>query len=202
MDNIREIVCENLIALRKSKGLTQVELSKYVNYSDKAISRWEKGEVMPDYEVLGTLSELYNVKIGYFFEKHDKEKANKKDYKRINQVFLAILAGFTIYTIVTTIYVYLMIYRSTNLWELFLWGVPVTSIVLMIVNTKLMRLRIFNFVCLSVMLWSLLVCIYIQFISLNMWLIFIIGVPVQVCFVFIFLITGGFKKKKEEDKNI
>ena len=59
MDNIKEIVRENLVMLRKAHKLTQIELSQKIGYSDKAISRWETGEVTPDIETLNNLAELY-----------------------------------------------------------------------------------------------------------------------------------------------
>lgn len=59
MKSVSEIVISNLIKLRKKSGLTQIELSQKINYSDKAISRWEKGEVIPSIEVLEKLAEIY-----------------------------------------------------------------------------------------------------------------------------------------------
>ena len=87
MKNIKEVVCENLISLRKSHNMTQIDLAKKINYSDKAISRWEKGEVAPDYEILQTICNVYNVPIGYLFEEHKEESEiktnnNKKSKKK------------------------------------------------------------------------------------------------------------------------
>ena len=74
MKKATELIVENLIKLRKKFGFSQVELSQKINYSDKAISRWEKGEVVPSIDVLEQLAEIYGVKIGYFFEEHLDEK--------------------------------------------------------------------------------------------------------------------------------
>ena len=49
-------------------GLTQVGLAKKINYSDKAVSRWEKGEVLPDIETLDALSKIFNVPLSYLIE--------------------------------------------------------------------------------------------------------------------------------------
>ena len=77
-NNIREIVSKNLIMLRKRQGLTQIDLSKRINYSDKAVSRWEKGEVLPDIETLQSLSEVFNVPLSYMIEEHDYSKEEKR----------------------------------------------------------------------------------------------------------------------------
>ena len=67
MSTVKELVRDNLVRLRKEKGLTQLELSMRINYSDKAISRWETGEVTPDVETLASLAALYDVPISVFF---------------------------------------------------------------------------------------------------------------------------------------
>ena len=74
MNNLREIIPNNIIKLRKAQGLTQLDLGKRVNYSDKAVSRWEKGEVLPDVETLQSISEVFNVPVSYLFEEHDESK--------------------------------------------------------------------------------------------------------------------------------
>ena len=61
MTATREIIAENITALRKSARLTQAELAEKLNYSDKAISKWERGDSVPDVLVLAELAELYGV---------------------------------------------------------------------------------------------------------------------------------------------
>ena len=63
MENVKAIVSQNLLRLRKENNLTQAELAKRINYSDKAISRWEAGEVVPDLETIYALSEVFDVPI-------------------------------------------------------------------------------------------------------------------------------------------
>ena len=75
---IKETVKENLIRLRREHKLTQLELSEKVNYSDKAVSRWETGEVTPDVETLERLAQLYEIPITAFFLAPG-ESLSKKD---------------------------------------------------------------------------------------------------------------------------
>ena len=46
--DVKPIIAENLTMLRKKKGITQAELAERLDYSDKAVSRWEHGETLPD----------------------------------------------------------------------------------------------------------------------------------------------------------
>lgn len=52
MDELKLIFASNLIRLRTAAGMTQAELGEQLNYSDKSISKWERGEAIPDAAVL------------------------------------------------------------------------------------------------------------------------------------------------------
>ncbi len=52
---------DKLISLRKSKGLSQSDLSEVLNVSRQAVSRWEVGTSIPSMENLITLGKLYDV---------------------------------------------------------------------------------------------------------------------------------------------
>ena len=52
------MLSENIKAIRKSKGLSQEELSIKLNVVRQTISKWEKGLSVPDSEMLMTISEV------------------------------------------------------------------------------------------------------------------------------------------------
>ncbi|MBQ7466624.1 MAG: helix-turn-helix domain-containing protein, partial [Clostridia bacterium] len=54
---------EKLYQLRKSEGISQKELSKSLDVTNKAISKWETGEAFPSVSQLIKLSELFNTSI-------------------------------------------------------------------------------------------------------------------------------------------
>ena len=53
----------NIVAYRKRSGMTQAKLAEQLNYSDKAVSKWERGESMPDVMTLVQLAELFEITI-------------------------------------------------------------------------------------------------------------------------------------------
>lgn len=63
MDDWKRVVAENLTALRKSHGYTQAQLAEQLHYSDKAVSKWERGESMPDLAVMKQLADFYGILI-------------------------------------------------------------------------------------------------------------------------------------------
>ena len=73
MDNVRELISKNLYLIRKEKKLTQLEFAEKINYSDKAISRWEKGESIPDVETLANIAKTFDVPINFFFQENTKD---------------------------------------------------------------------------------------------------------------------------------
>lgn len=66
MDDWKQIVAGNLSACRKQHGLTQLQLAELLHYSDKAVSKWERGESMPDLAVMKQLADFYGMSIDDF----------------------------------------------------------------------------------------------------------------------------------------
>ena len=65
MEDLRKIIGNNLSELRKKRGLTQLELAEKFNYTDRAVSKWENGDTLPDVEILYNLCEFYGVTLDY-----------------------------------------------------------------------------------------------------------------------------------------
>ena len=61
MKDIKPTIAKNLSFFRKQSGLTQAELAEKLNYSDKAVSRWEHGDTLPDINVLYQLCDFYGI---------------------------------------------------------------------------------------------------------------------------------------------
>ena len=84
MEELKNIIANNLMALRKSNKLTQLELAEKLNYSDKAISKWERGESLPDVLLLKSLADMYGVSVDYLMKEHSHDEAKaykpKKDH--------------------------------------------------------------------------------------------------------------------------
>ena len=58
----------NIAFYRKQSGLTQAGLAEKLNYSDKAVSKWERGESIPDVLTLMQLSEQFEISIDALLE--------------------------------------------------------------------------------------------------------------------------------------
>lgn len=185
MKSLREIISNNIVSLRKKMGLTQVGLAKKVNFSDKAVSRWEKGEVLPDIETLEVLSKVFNVPLSYLIEEHFETKAEERMGLTKNEILMHVLSCLTIWIIATIVFVYRELNYGHIFWQIFLWAVPVTAVYWLYVNKK-MKNRIINIVWQTIFIWSILTCVFFQFMKHNAWLVYIIGVPIQAAIIISF----------------
>lgn len=177
--DIRQIISNNLIALRKKHNLTQIELAEKLNYSDNAISRWERMEVMPSIETLEKISEIFGVSLAGLISVNAKEIEEKKHKEQIADRLATYLIYVSLILLVATvIFVYARIKMNESLWQIFVWSVPCICLVIMPLNS-LFGKHIFKFVVFSIFLWTFITSIYIQFLDLNMFMIFLIGIPIQ-----------------------
>ena len=194
MKEIKEIVSDNLVAFRKARKLTQLELADMIGYSDKAVSRWEHGEVTPDIETLDRLAKIYGINISAFFEESPNlEKERKLSLQIGNKLTITLLSIVSVWFLITIAYIYGKIIMNENFWHLFILAVPL-SCVLGIIFNSIWGKRIYTFVILSVFVWSLLAWFYLYWINYNMWILFFIGIPIQVAIVLCANLRSSGKK--------
>ncbi len=180
MDDLRNIIGKNLSDLRKRKGLTQLELAEKFNYTDRAVSKWENGDTLPDVEVLFDLCEFYGVTIDYLTHE-DNYRYIKNDSKAatINRILIICLVSLIIWTLATVIMVISIIRNSRPLWQAYVWAVPANAILLNFFNRAYFRKRLFYFIDWTVFIWSALAAVFLTIMDMNLWPIFILGIPAQ-----------------------
>ena len=201
MANIREIISTNITNLRKEKNWTQIELARRINFSDKAVSRWEKGEVMPDIETIQKLSEVFDVPMTSIIEKQKIQKQEMKTKLTKQEVLSQVFLVCEIWTILSVAYAYLNISSGLHVWKIFLWGVPATVLLLYIVNLR-HKHNISSFVYGTIFIWAFTACLFIQMINLHPWFFFILGIPIQGMLVIRYLVKHDkIKKENKELRN-
>ena len=193
---IKQNIAKNITALRKNNKLTQAELAEKLNYSDKAISRWERGDTLPDIDILCKICDIFGVTFEYLISTETDHKKNKQidKFQLGNRITITLLAIALAWLIATCIYVYYNIFFETKAWTVFIWAVPISALIGQVCNVMWGNKKIGLYI-LSILSWTLLASFYIQFLQYNLWLIFLIGAPIQVM---IFLWTQ--LKPKNKDK--
>lgn len=66
---------EKISHLRKATGMTQEELGKILNVTYQAVSKWERGESLPDFTTMSQIAKVFQVPLSYF-EEDGEEKEN------------------------------------------------------------------------------------------------------------------------------
>ncbi len=194
MVDLKGVVAKNIIDLRKSNNWTQTELAEKLNYSDKAVSKWERAESIPDITVLKRIADLFLVSVDYLLEQEHRPSkgltpASSKLTTR-NHIIIASLSTMLVFLIATVVFVVLgLLSVDLPIWMAYIYALPAAAVVLIVFNAIWGR-RIWNFVFITLLVWSILLCIYTSFLSENIWLIFLIGIPAQI----IILLWGRLKK--------
>ena len=195
MDDLKNIIAVNISQLRRDNGITQLELAERLNYSDKAVSKWERGESYPDIATLKAIAEMFSVTVDYLLQaEHTKEKITRREYSRKqkrNRVLITAISCVLVWLIATFIFVNIDL-LTTDMhahWLTFVYAVPATAIVLLIFNSIWGRTR-WNFIIISVLMWTLLLAVCLTMLSANLWLLFLVGVPGQA----IIVLWAGIRK--------
>ena len=195
---IKNIIANNLIELRKEHKLTQAEFASKLNYTDKAISKWERAESVPSIEVLKQIADMFSITVDYLItegDKKDKEQfvLPKENYS--NKITICALINSIVWLLATILYVYTLINTGVKIWEVFIWSVPICSILTSFMN-RYWGKRKYSVYLTSITFWSLIISIYIQALEFNIWPIFIIGAPLQVTTI----LWSRIRPKKTKDK--
>ena len=201
MDDLRHIVGKNLAELRKRHGLTQLELAEKFNYTDRAISKWENGDTLPDLEVLYNLCEFYGVTIDYLtHEENARFVKQDEPLSSLNKIAITALVSSVIWSLATVVFVLSLLRKSTPLWQSFIWAVPLNMVFLVVFNHSYFHLRLLTFISWSIFIWSFLAGAFLSFLQADLWPIFLLGIPAQITMVLWLNIRHTAKNKKSDNK--
>lgn len=182
MSDLKEIIATNITKLRKSKKMTQVQFSNELNYSDKAVSKWERAESIPDIVVLKQIADFFGVTVDYLLNEHNENEELPKTTKQkstINKLPLTLLSVSPVWSIACLIFTLIALFKNIYFWPVFYICVPITLLLFIIFNS-IWGNRKRNYIIISAFIWSILICLYIVFINYNIWQIFILGIPAQI----------------------
>ena len=137
MEDLKKTVAENIIRLRTNANMTQAQLGEKLNYSDKSVSKWERGESLPDAYVLKNIAELFYVSVDYLLSKHsDDEKIESQiQFQRYNHKVISLIAIFGVWAAVLIAFVTLWIVTGGIYWIMFVYAVPISLILTLIFNS-------------------------------------------------------------------
>ncbi|MDR0856223.1 MAG: helix-turn-helix domain-containing protein [Clostridiales bacterium] len=206
------IIAANIARLRRGAGLTQLQLAEKLNYTDKAVSKWERGESVPDVIMLKTIATLFGVSVDALLSEPQSqadesaaqtEKSGFLARARHHKLFIPLLSAALVWLVATITFVVLSIsgVNAENGKLLpFLFAVPMSAIVLLVFSS-IWGNNLLSSVIVSVLIWSAIAAVAVPcrlYIAANprIWELFYIGIPLQVLAVLWYLMRVRRKKKR------
>lgn len=194
-EKLRSQLGTNIATYRKRSGMTQAALAEQINFSDKAVSKWERGESVPDVLTIIELARVFEISVDELLRDHNalpenvgkveqvmgkavektlKRKADKRIIEKLCSVLVWFVALFAF-----------VVCASCNIpktWIAFFYAFPANCIVLLCLRSAWRDFRS-NYLLISGIMWGFLLAIYMTvflFAGIHIWLIFLLGIPGQI----------------------
>ncbi len=210
-EKLKDIIGKNIAVYRKRCGLTQAELADKLNYSDKAVSKWERGESTPDIITLAQLAEQFGITVNELIQDPDAlpehtgavqqamEKVVEKTLKRkADKNIILGLSSILVWFVALFLYVVLSGLELENSWLAFFYAIPANAIVLLSLRSAWHDFR-WNRALISAIMWGALLSIYATLLVLggiNFWKMFLLGIPGQLAILLWFRMFVPAKKQE------
>jgi len=185
----------NISNLRKRQRLTQAGLAEKLNYSDKAVSKWERGESAPDILTLVSIAQVLGVTVDDLISdpnalpeqtgavQHAMDQVVQKALKRkADKRIIVQLSSILVWFVALFVYVVLASIGIENSWLAFFWAIPADAIVVLSLRSAWRDFRS-NKILISILMWGSLLSIYMMplvLLHVNVWRIFLLGIPGQL----------------------
>ena len=213
-ENLKDLIGKNIAAHRKRSGLTQAGLAEKLNYSDKAVSKWERGDSVPDVLTLAQLAQLFDVTVDDLLKdpnalpeetgavQHAMEKVVARTLKRkANKNIILGLSSVLVWFVALFLYVVLSSIGLENSWLAFFFAIPANAIVLLSLRSAWRDFR-WNRALISAIMWGCLVSIYMTLLILagvNVWRMLLLGIPGQMAILLWFRMFRPVRNREEEE---
>lgn len=202
-EQLKNNIAKNISELRKASNMTQAQLAESLNYSDKSVSKWERGDGVPDVIVLQKMAELFGVTLNDFIGENTPKLPRKKPYLT-NRIIIPILSVGLSFLVASVIFFILRLFDIWNesSWLLFVYAVPVSFIALTVFTELWWNLPL-RFLATSGIGWSIAICLKLTFRNVSdLNYLFIPVAILQVLAIFWFVMRYRKKKRKEEENKV
>ena len=176
-DKLRTAVADNIAFYRKKSGLTQQQLAEKLNYSDKAVSKWERGDGMPDLMVLNDMADIFGITLNDFTR---NPKNRKYHIIRQNKIVISLFMVGLVWLVATLVFVLISMVAPayTRSWMCFIYAIPASALVLFIFSC-IWKNKWIMFSVYTCLVWSLLLTVFLAVSFSHSSYIFIVGIPLQ-----------------------
>ncbi len=191
IENLKSIIAENITFYRKNANITQQELANKLNYSDKSISKWERGEGLPDIYILKQIADLFEITVNDLIEKRKEKFKFTKKLKIKNKIIICLLSIGLVWLVATIAHLILKVLHIDKLiiTYVYLFAIPISFLLLYIFNRIWYRKNYINCISVSLLFWTGIFSFFytIKHYLENFQAIFFIGIPFQIIVILWYL---------------
>ena len=199
MEELNAIVAKNLVELRQKAGFTQLQLAEKINYTDKAVSKWERGEALPDIRVIVKIAEIYNNTVDDLLSPHTEKKIRPKMNIGKKRLLITLLSVGLVWFIATLVFMGLFFAEVKNAKLVFVCAPFVCSIPLIVFSAKWGN-WITNILACSLLVWSLAAIFHVFISELigfeKIFFIYIVAGVFELLTIGWFMLRRVIKRKK------
>ena len=215
-EKLKNQIGKNIASYRKCAGLTQAGLAEKLNYSDKAVSKWERGESIPDVITLAQLAALFEITVNDLvadpdvlpgdtpgnLEKAMTQVSEKALKRKANKNIILGLSSILVWFVALLSFVILSSFPMLEKYSflMFFYAIPANAIVALRLRSAWRDFR-WNKALISAIVWGALISIHVSllgFLDFNMWKLYLLGIPGQIA---VFLWFRMYRPMKEKEKN-
>ena len=210
-EKLRVFIGSNIALYRKRVGLTQAALAEKLNYSDKAVSKWERGESVPDVITLVQLANQFDITVNDLLldpnelpgnpgslEKAMAQVSEKALRRKANKNVILALSSILCWFVALFIFVVVSSFDIPNSWLAFFYAIPANAIVLLSLRSAWRDFR-WNKALISIIMWGSILSMHMTMLMLlnfNMWKLYLLGIPGQVAIWLWFRLFRPSRKEK------
>lgn len=190
-DALRQLIAENIAYYRHQNGDTQADLAEKLNYSDKSVSKWERGEGTPDIFILSKIADLYGITV------QDLLRTKKVPKSHTRHVLINLLAIGLVWLTMTVLYCAAKILGILPdwAWLLFIYAIPVSAIVWTVFSGLWWSLLL-QAISSSLIIWGVGLSLVLSIHLDSVFLLLVICGVLQVLLILFFLLKYQNRKKK------
>lgn len=182
-EQLRQLIAGNIAYYRKQNGDTQAELAEKLNYSDKSVSKWERGDGTPDVFILAKIASLYDITV------QDLLREKKVPKSRSKRILIHLLSVGLVWLVMTVLFCFARIFQvlPDDAWRVFIYGIPISGIV-SVVFSGLWWNRLMVNLSSALIIWGLGLSFVLSFQVESVTLLLVICAVVQVLLTLLFIV--------------
>ena len=195
MDELKLIFASNLIRLRTAAGMTQAELGEQLNYSDKSISKWERGDSTPDIFILSHIASLYGITV------QDLLREKKVAKTRTRHLLISLLSVGLVWLVMTVLFCGAQIFSICDryAWLLFIYGIPISGIVAQVFCALWSNQLSQIFAC-SLIIWGAGLSLHLTAHGNRLFLVYVICAVLEVLLILLYTLRAQTRWREWREK--